>query len=230
MVVRPTVVVVVVGAVVVVVGAVVVVVGAVVVVVGAVVVVVGAVVVVVGAVVVVVAGGIPGTTPPLSSVLKSWLSAVAMHTSVDAQETKSSWFVVPPVSACQVEPPLPVPASDTVVPHPAVQHVKALVQLIELVPESLAGKGTVAHVAPESALVARARLWELSTAPPAKQTVVPVGHDTDARAPNWPRVGDCDWDQVVPLDAVDTAVDGPDSESAPTATQLEADEQEMSSR
>jgi hypothetical protein len=153
-----------------------------------------------------------------------------MHTSLEAQETKSSWFVVPPASACQVEPPLPVPASDTVVPQPAAQHVKALAQLIELVPKSLDGKGTVAHVAPESVLLARAGLCELSTAPAAKQTVVPVGHDTDARTPNWPRVDDCDWDQVVPLDAVDTAVEGPVSESAPTATQLEADEQETPSR
>ena len=123
---------------------------------------------------------------------------------------------------------LPVPASDTVVPMPAAQHVKVLVQLIELTPLSPDGKGTVAHVAPESVLLARAGPWDLT--PPAKQTVVPVGHDTDHRTPNCPKVVEWDWDQVVPLEFVDTAVAGPVDETSPTATQLDAEEQEMPSR
>jgi hypothetical protein len=225
-------VVVVVGATVVVVGATVVVVvpRVVVVVVGAVVVVVGATVVVVGATVVVVVVGVPGVTPPLSSVVSSWSLMVAMHTSVDAQETLLPRFVVL-VLACHVEPPSPVPAStDRVVEKPpAAQHVKVLAQLIELKP-SRAGAATVAHVVPESVLVTTAGSWELTGAPEAKQTVVPVGHDTDCRAPNWPRVDECDWDQVVPLEVVAMAVPGPVDESAPTATQLDAEEQEMPSR
>ena len=239
------VVVVVVGCVVVVVGCVVVVVGCVVVVVrptvvvvvdrvvvvvGCVVVVVGATVVVVGATVVVVVEGVPGVTSPLSSVLNSWLLMVAMHTSVDAQETLLSWYVVL-VPSCHVEPPSPVPASiDSVVEKPpAAQHVKVLAQLIELKP-SPAGAGTVAHVAPESVLVITAGPPELSGEPLAKQTVVPVGHDTDAKTPNWAKTDDCDWDQVVPLDVVDMAVAGPVSDSAPTATQLDTEEHEMPSR
>jgi hypothetical protein len=127
-------VVVVVACVVVVVGAtVVVVVACVVVVVACVVVVVACVVVVVGAVVVVVV--VPVVTSPLSSVVSSWLLMVAMHTSVDAQETLLSWYVEL-VPSCHVEPPLPVPAStDSVVEKPpAAQHVKVLAQLIELKP------------------------------------------------------------------------------------------------
>jgi hypothetical protein len=125
-----------------------------------VVVVVGAVVVVVVGAVVVVVGGVAGVTSPLSSVVSSSLLVVAMHTSVDAQETLLSWFVVPPASVCHVDPPLPVPASDCVVASPPAQHVKALEQLIELTqPSPPDGRGTVPHVAPESVLVA-------ATAPP----------------------------------------------------------------
>ena len=83
---------------------------------------------------------------------------------------------------------------------------------------------------PESVLCTTAEPSELSGEPLAKQTVVPVGHDTDSRPPSWPKTDDCDWDQVVPLDVVDMAVAGPVSESAPTATQLDTEEQEMPSR
>jgi hypothetical protein len=111
---------------------------------------------------------------------------------------------------------------------PAAQHVKVLAQLTELTPLSPDGKGTVAHVVPESVLLARAGPSDLT--PPAKQTVVPVGHDAENRTLNWPRVDELDWDQVVPLEVVDMAVAGPVDESNPTATQFDADEQEMPSR
>jgi hypothetical protein len=204
--------------------------GVVVVVVGAVVVVVGAVVVVVGAVVVVVVGGVPGVTSPLSWVTSSSLSLVAMQTSVDAQETELYWFVVPPVSACHVEPPLPVPASDNVVPNPPTQHVKAFAQLIELAPPVLKAEGTAAQVVPEFVVVARVRPLEPRGNPVAKQTAVPVRHDADSRPPSWPRVDEPDWDQEVPLEVVDMAVAGPVVESSPTATQLEVEEQEIPSK
>jgi hypothetical protein len=223
------------GVVVVVVGAVVVVVGAVVVVVGAVVVVVGALVVVVGAVVgvgavVVVVGGVPGVTSPLSFVLSSSLLLVAMQTSVDAHETELYWFVVPPVSACHVDPPFPVPASDNVVPNPPTQHVKAFAQLIELAPPVLKAEGTAAQVVPEFVLVARVRPLEPRGNPVAKQTAVPLRHDADSRPPSWPRIDEPDWDQVVPLEVVDMVVAGPVVESSPTATQLDVEEQEIPSK
>jgi hypothetical protein len=102
-------------------------------------------------------------------------------------------------------------------------------QLIELKP-SPADAGTVAHVVPEFVLCTTAELSEFSGEPLAKQTVVPVGHDTEPRAPSWPNVDDCDWDQVVPLELVDMAVLGPVSDKAPTATQVDTEEQEMPSR
>ncbi len=146
----------------------VVVVGAVVVVVGAVVVVVGAVVVVAEVVVVVVGGGgVPGVTSPLSAVARSWLFVVAMQTSVDAHETSLSWFVVAPRSALHVEPPLPVPASDTVVPAPPAQQVNVLAQLMELTQPSVAGEDTSSHEVPKSWLVATALAPPPARLPPA---------------------------------------------------------------
>jgi hypothetical protein len=168
--------------------------------------------------------------PPLSFVVSSWLLMMATHTSVDAQETLLSWYVVL-VPPCHVEPPLLVPTrADRVVEYPpAAQHVEVFAQLIELKPYP-ADAGTVAHVVPESVLWTTAEPPGLSGSPLAKQTVVPVGHDTDSSAPSWAKAGDCDWDQVVPLEVVEMEVLGPVSDNDPTATQVDVEEQEMPSR
>jgi hypothetical protein len=106
--------------------------------------------------VVVVGGGVPGVTSPLLTVLRSWLSVVATQISVDAHETLLSWLVVAALSAFHVEPPLPVPASDRVVPAPVAQHVNVLAQLTELTQPFVAGEGRTSHDVPRSGLVATA--------------------------------------------------------------------------
>jgi hypothetical protein len=180
---------------------------------GAVVVVVGAVVVVGEAVVVVVVGGLPGVTPPLSVVYRSSLFAVAMHTSVDAQDTLLSSFVVPPVSDCHVNPPLPLPSSDSVVPAPPAQQVRLLAQLTELSHPSLDGKLSGLQVIPEFVLVTATVPPPPRLAPPARQSVVPVVHETAKRPPILLKTVDEDIDHEAPLEVVDIAVEGPVGEN-----------------
>jgi len=106
-----------------------------------------------------------------------------------------------------------------------------LEQLIELSqPSPPTGMGTGLHVPPEPVLAIMALPPVLISPPPPKQTVVPVGHDTDCRPLKSSSTLDVDWDQVLPSEVVDMTVVGPASARAPTATQLEVEEQEIPSR
>jgi hypothetical protein len=104
-----------------------------------------------------------------------------------------------------------------------------LAQLIEFKPRYV-NPGTAVHVVPELVLVSAAGPAALEEAPPAKQTVVPLGHDTDSITANWLETEEPDCDQEVPPEMVDMAVAGPTSDSSPPATHVDTDEHEIASR